>query len=58
MTKAALANAGLTWDDAAFTAFMKDPKGTIPKNKMSFGGLKKDADIENLIAYLRDKASD
>jgi len=37
------------------TAFIKKPKAVVPGTKMAFGGLKKDADIENLIAYLASK---
>ena len=43
---------GLTWTAENIAAYMKDPKGFVPKNKMSFAGLKKDEDIDNLIAFL------
>lgn len=44
---------GLVWDEANITAYMTDPKGFIPGNKMAFAGLKKPEDIANLIAYLK-----
>ena len=44
---------GLIWDDANITGYMKAPKEFIPGNKMAFAGLKEDADIANLIAYLK-----
>ena len=44
---------GFIWDDANIAAYLKDPKGFIPKNKMAYAGLKEDADIANLIAYLK-----
>ncbi|MFQ5437572.1 MAG: c-type cytochrome [Paracoccaceae bacterium] len=44
--------AGGVWDEAALTTYLADPKGTVPKTKMTFKGLKKDDDIENVIAYL------
>lgn len=44
---------GLVWDDANIAAYMTDPKGFIPDNKMAFAGLKKPEDIANLIAYLK-----
>ena len=44
---------GLVWDDANLAAYLKDPKGKIPGNKMAFPGLKVDADIANVIAYLK-----
>ena len=47
-----LAEGGLIWDDATMAAYLTKPKDVIPKGKMSFAGLKKEADIENVIAYL------
>jgi cytochrome c len=44
---------GLVWNDETLAAYMKDPKGYIPGNKMAFVGLKKDEDIANLLAYLK-----
>ncbi|WP_353643990.1 cytochrome c family protein [Mesorhizobium sp. WSM2239] len=45
--------AGLVWDDANLTEYLRDPKAVIPKGKMAFPGLKDDADIANVIAYLK-----
>jgi cytochrome c len=45
--------AGMVWDDANLTAYLHDPKAVIPKGKMAFPGLKQDADIANVIAYLK-----
>lgn len=44
---------GIVWDDANLTAYMTNPKGFVPGNKMAFAGLKKPEDIANLIAYLK-----
>ena len=44
---------GLTWTEENLKKYLADPKGFVPKNKMSFGGLKKPADIANIIAYLK-----
>jgi cytochrome c len=41
-----------TWDVETLTAYLVKPKDVIPKGKMSFAGLKKDEDIENIIFYL------
>lgn len=49
----AMKGAGKTWDDAALDAYLTDPKGAIPGNKMVFVGIKDDADRKNLIAYLK-----
>lgn len=43
---------GLVWDAAALDAYLADPKGYMPKNKMSFAGLKKPEDRAAVIAYL------
>ena len=44
---------GLVWDDTNLTAYLHNPKAVIPKGKMSFPGLKEDADVANVIAYLK-----
>lgn len=49
----ALKNSGLTWDEASLHEWLKDPKKKVPGNKMVFMGLKDDADIDNLIAFLK-----
>lgn len=51
----ALKDSGIVWDDAQLAAFLADPKGTVPKTRMSFRGLKKSDDIENVIAYIRSQ---
>ena len=38
----------------AIAAYLADPKGYIPKNKMAFVGLKKEEDRANVIAYLKE----
>ena len=48
---------GLVWNEETITAYMKDPKGYVPKNRMAFPGLKKDEDIVNLLAYLANPAA-
>lgn len=53
---AAMADAGasgMVWDDQTLHGYLADPKGFIPKNKMSFAGLRKPEDIDAVIAYLR-----
>jgi len=52
-SKALLAMAeGKVWDTASMDEFLTKPKKFIPKTKMAFAGLKKEADRENVIAYL------
>ncbi len=50
----AMASSGITWDETTLDAYLADPKGYVPKNKMAFPGLKKDADRANIIAYLKE----
>ncbi|MET0943703.1 MAG: cytochrome c family protein [Mesorhizobium sp.] len=44
---------GLVWDDAKLTEYLHDPKGMVKGTKMAFPGLKKDDEIANVIAYLK-----
>ncbi|WP_086464439.1 c-type cytochrome [Oceanibaculum nanhaiense] len=44
---------GLVWTEENFTKYMNDPKGFVPGNRMAFVGLKKDQEIDDLIAFLK-----
>jgi cytochrome c len=46
-------NSGIVWDEATIAAYLKDPKGYIQGNKMTFAGLKSDDEIADLLAYLK-----
>ncbi|SMP35351.1 c-type cytochrome [Shimia sagamensis] len=48
-----VAEAGLVWNDAELSAFLAKPKAYMKGTKMSFAGLKKEADQRALIEYLR-----
>jgi len=50
----AAAEEGLVWSHDELSAFLADPKGYMKGTKMSFRGVRKEEDIEALIAYLRD----
>jgi cytochrome c len=43
---------GLVWTPETLTGYLADPKGTVKGTKMAFAGLKKDAEIADVIAYL------
>ncbi len=43
---------GLVWDEETLAAYLTDPKEVIPGGSMSFAGLRKEADIENVLAFL------
>ena len=49
----AMAAADIVWDEANLSMFLKKPKKFIKGTKMSFPGLRKPVDIENLLAYLK-----
>lgn len=51
-------NSGLTWDDATFKEYIKNPKAKIPGTKMVFAGLTKDEDVDNLLAFLKQYGAD
>ncbi|MGE0500183.1 MAG: c-type cytochrome [Rhizobiaceae bacterium] len=47
------AAAGLVWDEANLAGYLRSPKEFMPGNRMAFAGLKDDADVSNVIAYLK-----
>lgn len=49
----ALKDADITWGEVQLEAWLKDPKGFLPGNKMSFTGIRVQKDRNDLIAYLR-----
>ncbi|MSP82452.1 MAG: cytochrome c family protein [Alphaproteobacteria bacterium] len=49
----AMTAAGIVWDEALVAQYLADPKEFIAGNKMVFPGLKKQKDIDNVIAYLK-----
>ena len=46
-------NSGLVWDEATLANYLKNPRAAIPGTSMTFVGIKKDEEIEDLIAYLK-----
>ena len=49
----AMKSSGLTWDEATLAEFLKKPKAYLKGTKMAFAGLRKDKDIDDVIAYLK-----
>lgn len=43
---------GLVWSADALRDFLSAPKKKIPGNKMAFAGIRKPADLDNLITYI------
>jgi cytochrome c len=53
----AMKSSGVTWTEENIAIYLKDPKGFIKGNKMAFAGLKKDDEIADVIAYLKQASS-
>jgi cytochrome c len=51
-------SSGITWDEATFREYIKNPKAKIPNTKMVFAGISDDADIDDLVAYLKQFGPD
>jgi cytochrome c len=46
-------NSGITWDDATFAEYIKDPRAKIPGTKMVYAGLKDEQRAKDLAAFLK-----
>ncbi|MEZ5850937.1 MAG: cytochrome c family protein [Hyphomicrobiaceae bacterium] len=46
-------SSGLTWDEATFVKYIKDPRAAMPGNKMAFAGLKDEQDVKDVVAFLK-----
>jgi cytochrome c len=46
-------NSGITWNEAEFKEYIKDPRAKIKGTKMVFAGIKNDTEVANLWAYLK-----
>ena len=51
-------NSGITWDEANFKEYIKDPRETVPGTKMIFAGIKNEQEINDLWAYLKQFDAD
>ena len=49
----AMKASGITWDEASLTDYLKDPRAKVPETKMVFAGLKRPAQLADVIAYLK-----
>jgi cytochrome c len=45
-------NSGITWNEAEFKEYIKDPKAKVPGTKMAFAGIKKETEVNDLWAYV------
>jgi cytochrome c len=46
-------NSGITWSEATFKDYIKDPRAKIPNTKMIFPGIKNEKEAGDLWAYLK-----
>lgn len=46
-------NSGITWTEAEFRDYIKDPRAKIKGTKMVFAGIKSENEVTNLWAYLK-----
>jgi cytochrome c len=51
-------NSGLSWDEATFKDYIKDPRAKIPNTKMIFPGIKNEKEAGDLWAYLKQFGPD
>jgi cytochrome c len=46
-------SSGITWNDATFAEYIKNPMQRMPGTRMAFAGIRDDKDIGSLWAYLK-----
>jgi cytochrome c len=51
-------SSGITWNEASFEEYIKDPRAKVPGTKMVFAGIKNDQELKDLWAYLKQFAAD
>jgi cytochrome c len=51
-------NSGITWNEATFKEYIKDPKAKIPGTKMVFAGIKNDKEADDLWSFLAQYGED
>ena len=49
----AIRRADLVWNEDNLRAYIKDPQREVPGNRMPFGGLQGEKDVDDVIAYLK-----
>jgi cytochrome c len=54
----AMRKSGLTWDEPTLMQYLKGPEKLVPGSKMVFPGLASEADIVNVIAYLKQQQAE
>ncbi len=49
----AMKKSGIVWDEKVLAEYLKDPKGRVPGTKMVYLGLKRQDQLDDMLAYLR-----
>ncbi len=49
----AMIKSGIVWDDTTLAEYLKDPKGRVPGGKMVYVGIKQEAPLEDMLAFLK-----
>ena len=50
----AMKASGIVWNEDTLEKYLADPKALVADGKMQFPGLKKEEEIENIIAYIAE----
>jgi len=51
-------NSGITWSEATFKEYIKDPRAKVPGTKMIFPGVKNEKEVNNLWAFVSQFKAD
>src|ERR1700710_2870846 len=51
-------NSGITWNEAEFKEYIKDPKAKVPGTKMTFARIKNEKEINDLWAFVSQYGAD
>jgi len=49
---------GVEWNDETLAEYLAAPKKVVKGTKMAFAGLRKEKDIENILAYLKEETAE
>jgi cytochrome c len=50
--------ANITWGEATFAEYIKNPMAKVPGTKMAFAGIRNETEIANLWAYIKQFKTD
>lgn len=49
----AMKHANLVWDEDNLRAYIHDPQGKVKGNRMPYGGMSDEKDVDDVVAYLK-----